>query len=633
MTHVDPLLFIEQALNGVQLGVMLFLMAAGLTLVFGVMNFINLAHGSFYLLGAFFAVTAIGLVPNFVVAAVLGIAATVAVALVVERLVIKPLHTRDHLSQVLATFGLILLFNELVRMVWGSAPQYITVPAMLSGTVEIVPGSPYPVYRLAITGVGLIVGAIIYVLITHTRAGMLVRAGASNRQMAESLGVNVTPLFTFIFGLGSALAGLAGIMVGPILSVEVGMGEPVLILTFVVIVIGGSGSVRGAFVGALLVGLVDTFGRFLLPQFLGYTAGPALSSMSIYVLMAAMLFWRPQGLFPVASASASAAAVPHAELGRGGATQTGLAIPKQVLIAICVIALVLVPVLDEPFYTRLFTRMLIFGLAALSLDIIMGFGGMVSFGHAAFLGVGAYTVGVLSFHGIGSGFIAWPAAIGAAALASLVIGAISLRTSGVAFIMITLAFAQMLYFFGISLEKYGGDDGMSLAGRSSFGGVIDIADPASFYYLALAVLAIALYLGRRLINSRFGMVIRGAKANEQRMLAIGFPCYRYKLAAFTLAGGMCGLAGAMLANVDGYVGPSAMHWFVSGELMVMVILGGAATLVGPIFGAMVFVLLEETLSGITEHWMAVFGPLLILVVMLTRGGVYGWLTAPRRKRA
>lgn len=633
MTHVDPLLFIEQALNGVQLGVMLFLMAAGLTLVFGVMNFINLAHGSFYMLGAFFAVTAISLVPNFVVAAVLGIAATVAVALVIERLVIKPLHTRDHLSQVLATFGLILLFNELVRMVWGSAPQYITVPAMLSGTVEIVPGSPYPVYRLAITGVGLIVGAIIYVLITHTRAGMLVRAGASNRQMAESLGVNVTPLFTFIFGLGSALAGLAGIMVGPILSVEVGMGEPVLILTFVVIVIGGSGSVRGAFVGALLVGLVDTFGRFLLPQFLGYTAGPALSSMSIYVLMAAMLFWRPLGLFPVASASASAAAVPHAELGRGGATQTGLAIPKQVLIAICVIALVLVPVLDEPFYTRLFTRMLIFGLAALSLDIIMGFGGMVSFGHAAFLGVGAYTVGVLSFHGIGSGFIAWPAAIGAAALASLVIGAISLRTSGVAFIMITLAFAQMLYFFGISLEKYGGDDGMSLAGRSSFGGVIDIADPASFYYLALAVLAIALYLGRRLINSRFGMVIRGAKANEQRMLAIGFPCYRYKLAAFTLAGGMCGLAGAMLANVDGYVGPSAMHWFVSGELMVMVILGGAATLVGPIFGAMVFVLLEETLSGITEHWMAVFGPLLILVVMLTRGGVYGWLTAPRRKRA
>lgn len=279
-----------QGLNGLQLGVMLFLMAAGLTLVFGVMNLIHLSHGSLYMIGAYLAATLQEQTGSFLLAILLGVPAALAVGMVVELVALRRLYDRDHLDQVLATYGLILFFNELVRMVWGPQARFMAVPELLSNHVVLFSGFRYPAYRLAIIGVGLGVGAFLYVLIHRTRLGMLIRAGASNREMVSALGVNIKVLYTAVFGLGAALAGLAGMMAGPILSIEAGMGEPVLILAFVVIVIGGIGSIKGAFLAALLVGLVDTFGRVLLPA--------GISSMSIYVLMAGMLCWRPQGLFP-----------------------------------------------------------------------------------------------------------------------------------------------------------------------------------------------------------------------------------------------------------------------------------------------------------------------------------------------
>lgn len=291
------LLLVEQTLNGIQLGVMLFLMATGLTLTFGIMNIINLAHGSLYMMGAFFAATLIELTGSVPLALIGGLLGAVLLGMAVEIVALRRLYNRGHLDQVLGTFALILFFNELVIVVWGAEPRFMPVPELLAGTVEIVPGSGYPAYRLAITAAGVLVGVLLYILITHTRTGMRIRAGATNREMMGGLGVDIKALFTLIFGLGAALAGLAGIMTGPILAVQVGIGEPILIVTFVVIVIGGIGSIRGAAVAALLVGLVDTFGRFLLPMWLGYTVGPALASMAIYVLMAAMLIWRPQGLF------------------------------------------------------------------------------------------------------------------------------------------------------------------------------------------------------------------------------------------------------------------------------------------------------------------------------------------------
>ncbi len=303
---MDAFYLLAQALNGLQLGVMLFLMAAGLTLVFGIMNLLNLAHGSFYMIGAYLAAMAQAWTGSFLLGVLIALPLTVAVGIAVEYIALRHLYARDHLDQVLATFGLILFFNELVRIIFGPQPLFMALPPALSGQVELLPGFPYPTYRLAITGAGLAVGLGLAWLIQRTRLGMLIRAGASNREMVGALGVNVALLFTLVFGLGAALAGLAGMLAGPILAVEPGMGETILILTFVVVVIGGLGSVRGAFVAALLVGLVDTFARALLPYLLATvlspqavsSTAPAVSSMMIYILMAAVLIWRPKGLLP-----------------------------------------------------------------------------------------------------------------------------------------------------------------------------------------------------------------------------------------------------------------------------------------------------------------------------------------------
>jgi branched-chain amino acid transport system permease protein len=289
---MDLVLLLVQGLNGLQLGVMLFLLAAGLTLVFGIMNLINLAHGSMYMLGAYLAATFQGWTGSFVLGVVLALPITFVIGMVVEMVVLRTLYSRDHLDQVLATFGLILFFNELVRLIWGPQARFMAVPQALSGQIFLLPGVPYSAYRLAVVGAGLLIAIGLYILIQHTRLGMWIRAGASNRAMIAALGVNITWLYTLVFGLGAALAGLAGMMAGPVLALQVGMGESILILTFVVIVIGGIGSIRGAFLGALLVGVIDTFGRVLLP--------PALASMTIYILMAVVLYWRPHGLFPTA---------------------------------------------------------------------------------------------------------------------------------------------------------------------------------------------------------------------------------------------------------------------------------------------------------------------------------------------
>ncbi len=299
-------LVFEQSLNGLQYGVMLFLMAAGLTLVFGIMNLVNLAHGSLYMMGAYFAVAATQWTGNYLAGVALGLVATLMVGMLVEVVALRTLYERDHLDQVLATFGLILFFNELVAILWGRAALYTSLPSWLQGHIDLFTGSRYPLYRAAVIVVGLVVAALLWYVVTRTRLGMLIRAGASNRTMVGALGVNIKLLYTIVFGAGAALAGLAGLMAGPIYSVQPGMGELILIQVFVVIVIGGIGSIRGALVGAVIVGVVDTLGRAFLKPLLGHvisptaaeSAGPALASMMIYLLMAVVLAVRPAGLFP-----------------------------------------------------------------------------------------------------------------------------------------------------------------------------------------------------------------------------------------------------------------------------------------------------------------------------------------------
>jgi len=306
---MNAILFVEQTLNGLQFGVTLFLMAAGLTLVLGIMNMVNLAHGSMYMVGAYLAVAATQWTGSYVLGIALALVGTLVVGVVTELVALRTLYERDHLDQVLATFGLILFFNELVAIVWGRVALFSDVPQSLSGQVELLADLRYPVYRLTIIVVGLLVALLLWYVVTRTRLGMLIRAGASNRTMVAALGVNIRLLYTIVFGFGAALAGLAGIMAGPIYAVQPGMGELILIQVFVVIVIGGIGSIRGALAGALVVGMVDTMGRAFLKPLLGAVisptaaeaAGPALASMLIYLLMAVVLALRPEGLLPARS--------------------------------------------------------------------------------------------------------------------------------------------------------------------------------------------------------------------------------------------------------------------------------------------------------------------------------------------
>ncbi|OJY41776.1 MAG: branched-chain amino acid ABC transporter permease [Rhizobiales bacterium 64-17] len=302
---------------------------------------------------------------------------------------------------------------------------------------------------------------------------------------------------------------------------------------------------------------------------------------------------------------------------------------RGIAIAIMLLLLALLPVYSHAtgniFALTLFTRILIYALAAASLNLIMGFGGMMSFGHAAYLGIGGYAVGILAHEGIASGFVQWPVAIAVSALFALVIGALSLRTRGVYFIMITLAFAQMAYYIAAGMARYGGDDGLTIYKRSDFAGLINLSDKVQFYYLCFVLLLAAIYLIYRIVNSRFGMVVQGARSNEKRMQAIGFPTYRYQLTCFVIAGTLCGIAGALLANNTDFVSPAIMYWTRSGDLMVMVILGGMGSLFGPVFGAIVLLVLEELLSQFTEYWQIILGPMLLLIVLFARGGIDGML--------
>ncbi len=323
---------------------------------------------------------------------------------------------------------------------------------------------------------------------------------------------------------------------------------------------------------------------------------------------------------------------------------------RNVIVAALLLFLLLLPVYaaasGKVFLMTLFTRIVILAIAATSLNLILGYGGMVSFGHAVYLGLGGYAVGILAYEGINSGFVQWPVALAVSALYSLIVGALSLRTRGVYFIMITLAFAQLVYYFGIGLDRYGGDDGLTIYRRSQFAGLLNLSNRTQFYYLCLALLLGTIYLTWRLVNSRFGMVIRGSRSNDRRMRAIGFPTYRYRLTAFVIAGTICGLAGALIANFTDFVSPAMVHWTRSGDLIVMVVLGGMGSSFGPLLGTVTLLVLEEALpvlirlvalpvvgsdaARVAEYWPILLGPLFLLVVLFARGGIEGLLARTRR---
>ena len=309
-------------------------------------------------------------------------------------------------------------------------------------------------------------------------------------------------------------------------------------------------------------------------------------------------------------------------------------LPRMVaalVVLVCALVPYVAPAIGEPFLIGLFARAMIWSIAALSLNLILGYGGMVSFGHAAYLGVAAYTVGIFASHGVTSAWIQWPVALLISAAVALVFGAISLRTRGVYFIMITLALSQMLYFLARSAKAYGSDDGLTISRRSDLGiDFLNLNNRVTLYYVIFFFLLVCLFIMWRLVNSRFGMAIRGIKSNETRMEGIGIQTYRYKLVAFVIAGTMCGLAGILEANFEKFVSPDTLNWPRSGEMIFMIVLGGMGSLFGPVLGAIVYWLMQDVLADITEYWQIIFGPLLILIVLFARNGVAGWLDGKNR---
>jgi branched-chain amino acid transport system permease protein len=608
--------FVAQLLNGLVYGVLLLLMAAGLSLIFGLMNVVSLAHGSFFMLGAYVGMSIFRATGSFWLALLLAPVPVIVAGVIIERLFMRPLYRRGHMDQVLLTFGFTFVFLDLVQTVWGRTVQRLPAPEALQGTIHIGAGV-FSAYRLFLIGFGFAIALLLWLFLERSRIGAMVRAGVDDAQMASGLGGNIPALFSGIFGFGVALAAIGGVAAGPILSLYPGMDAEILIPAFIVIVIGGLGSLRGAFVGSLLIGIADTFGKAYLPS---------LALFLIYLAMILVLLIRPQGLFGI---KYSDVAIPSA------VRITAVPITNRTRIAglVALAVLLALPFAVSDYSRALIAEIFIFAIFAMSLDLLLGFTGLMSLGHAAFFGLGAYAVAVL---GTQFGIDAWigvTAGIALAAAAAGLIGWFCVRTGGVTFLMLTLAFSQLVFTVALKWRDVtGGSDGLAVAEKPSFFG-FDLSNSLVMYYMALAFFVLVFAGLRRLINAPLGRVFVGIRENEPRMMAVGYPTRAYKLISFTISAAIAGLAGGLYAIFNGFISADALYWTASGDVLIMTMLGGAGTLIGPAIGAGVFLLMKNVVSSYNEHWLAIIGITFICCVMFFPAGIWGALRDVRMKRA
>jgi branched-chain amino acid transport system permease protein len=606
---------VAQLLNGLVYGVLLFLMAAGLSLIFGLMNVVSLAHGSFFMLGAFFGLSIFKFTGSFWLALILAPIPVVLIGVLMEFVFMRPLYRRGHMDQVLLTFGFTFVFFDLVQTLRGRLVLRLPAPEILQGTVNIGAGV-FSAYRLFLIGFGFAIALLLWLFLERSRLGAMVRAGVDNAAMAAGLGGNIPALFTGIFGAGVALAALGGVAAGPVLGLYPGMDTEILIPAFIVIVIGGMGSLRGAFIGSLLIGVVDTFGKAYFPS---------LALFLIYLTMAVVLLIRPQGLFGIKYSDISAA--PAVTTVSAPATMQTRAAGLVVLAAMLVF-----PFLISDYPRALVTEIYIFAIFAMSLDLLLGFTGLMSLGHAAFFGLGAYGVAVL---GTLFGVNAWIGLLAGVLLAgggAALIGFFCVRTGGIPFLMLTLAFSQLVFSVALKWRDVtGGSDGMAIAEKPSFFGY-DLSNSLSMYFMALIFLVLVYGLLRRLLNAPLGHVFVGIRENEPRMLAIGYQTRAYKLLSFTIAGALAGLSGGLYAIFNSFISPDALYWTSSGDILIMTMLGGAGTLIGPAIGAGVFLLMKNVVSSYSEHWLAIIGITFICCVMFFPSGLWGALRNIRWRR-
>jgi branched-chain amino acid transport system permease protein len=610
-------LFLVQLLNGLVYGMLLFLMAAGLSLIFGLMNVVSLAHGSFFMLGAYIGLSIYQITNNFWLALVLAPIPTAALGMAVEILFLRPLYRRGHLDQVLMTFGFTFVFFDLVRTIWGSNIKNMAMPEALQGAVQIGAGI-FPVYRLFLIAVGLALALILWLCIERTRIGAMVRAGVDDSAMASGLGANVPLLFTGVFGVGVALAAIGGVVAGPIMGLYPGMDSEVMIPAFIVIVVGGMGSLRGAFIGSILIGMADTFGK---------TYVPSMALFLIYLVMAVVLLTRPQGFFGVkhmGSSGSSAARNPIATLST----------PRSRIVGTVVLAaMAIAPLFVGNHQLTIVSEIFIFAILAMSLDILLGFTGLPSMGHAAFFGLGAYAVIVLATLFNLDPWLGVAAGVLLAAAASAFVGYFCVSASGITFLMLTLAFSQLAYSVALKWRDVtGGSDGIGIPEKPAFL-IWSLENRLVMYYMTFAFFVLC-YLGlKRLIGSPLGHVLVGIRENEGRMLAIGHNTQGYKLLAFIISGTIAGFAGGLYAIFNGFISPDAIHWSASGDILIMVMLGGGGTLIGPAIGAAIFLLMKNLVSSYSDHWMLIIGCVFIGCVLFFPEGLWGTFRRLKPARA
>jgi branched-chain amino acid transport system permease protein len=605
-----------QVLNGLGYAMLLFLMAAGLSLIFGLMNVVNLAHGSFFMVGAYLGLSIYGLTHSFWLALILAPIPTAMVGAIIERVFLRHLYRRGHLDQVLLTFGFTFVFFDVVRTIWGSDVRSLPLPTLFAGVIRIADGA-FSAYRLFLLALGLALAVVLWVFIERSRIGAMVRAGVDDAGMAAGLGCNIPALFTGVFSGGVALAGLGGVAAGPVLGLYPGLDADILIPAFIVVVIGGMGSLRGAFAGSLLVGEIDTFGKAYFPS---------TALFLVYAMMAIVLLVRPQGIFGIEHADGTSRSTAPPPVAHTNALRSKFAG------AVILTALVLFLVLVSDYPRTLVAEIYLFAIVAMSLDLLLGYTGLLSMGHAAFFGLGAYAVIILATFFHLEAWLGVLAGVILAAACAAVIGYFCVRTSGVTLLMLTLAFSQLIYSIAIKWRDVtGGSDGIGVADRPGFFG-FDLSNTLVMYYMTLFFFVLSYWGLARLIGSPLGHTFIGIRENEQRMLAIGYATPRYKLLAFTISGMVAGFAGGLYAIFNGFISPDAVQFSASGDILIMVMLGGTGTLIGPIIGSSIFLLMKNLVSSYSSHWMLIIGAVFIACVLYFPGGIWGTVRLLQSKR-
>lgn len=600
--------FLVTLLNGISLGGVLFLVASGLSLVLGVLGIANLAHGALYMVGAYLGWTIVSQYGgNFWLAAVAAAATAGLIGLVMERGFLRHLHGLFN-EQVLLTIGVVHIITNLCLWIWGSIPKTPFTASILSGSF-VVAGWPYPISRIAIMLIGLALAVGLWWLQDRTRVGAIVRAGMDNREMTEGLGINLKLVLTVLFFVGAAIAGFAGVIGGQMLGASLGQGTQILVLALIVVVVGGVGSVQGALVGAMIIGLVDAFGKLLFPE---------LAMFTMYLVMIIILLVRPSGL--LGKALETKAINPLISRIQWQGT-----LSRFVPYAAIGIILLIIPAFMPTYLQSMMTKLLIYGLFVISLNLIFGYTGLFSLGHAAFFGIAGYTAGILMVsYGIESFWIGGPLGILMAVFTAAVFGFIALRVSGLFFLLVTFALGQLLWSIAVVWYSLtGGPNGFIGIPRPDLGlPWFNLMNSLNFYYFVFAAFAICYFLMYRLINSPFGYALQGIRDSEPRMRALGYNTWLYKYIAFIIAGLFAGVAGLLFASFNGCIAPSHLGFSTSSLAMLMVILGGVGTLWGPVIGAGVIVFVEYFASQfVPERWPLILGAVFILAVMYLRGGI------------